>query len=347
MKQERTLNIETLMESDDERNWEQFETIANDDDDNPDEDDAEKFSIDKKEEEEFNDSRYERREKNLFNCKLCSKSFLKRSTLKIHEASHENRRDFTCTRDECSSAFNILPRLIRHLRNVHSADEDEIVAVRNDKQKELPAKEPKPAPSSRASDQTRVQCEVCSKVVASVKYLREHMTLQHLGDAPYRCDKRGCGKKFIDWSLMQKHRRKHEGKFDFKCEYCGKGYVQRKTLNQHLRGSHQISKEEIEAMNKTNNICIECDKTFNTTEKLYEHRALQHGTGEKYICDMCAKIFVSRVKLISHQKYHRDEKKNKCKICPSLFTEDKGLKTHLRRVHKLTEAEIYEMFPSF
>lgn len=134
---------------------------------------------------------------------------------------------------------------------------------------------------------------------------------------------------------------------DFICKFCGKGYVQRKVYNQHLRKSHQISQEEVNQLRWSvngqevnNNRCKDCGEEFNVPHKLFEHRALVHGDGNKYICDMCGKAYTSKAFLMSHQKYHKGVKNKKCLKCPSMFTEDKGLRTHLRRVHKFTEEEL-------
>lgn len=291
---------------------------------------------------ESNDShREEWANDNRFKCTNCPKSFAKNSALRNHQMTHSNQRDFECSRPGCKSAFNVLCRLIRHLRNVHQADEDEIKTVRKVNVRLTPEK---PKASPVLSESATVQCDVCLKVLSNVKYLKEHMMLQHLNNAPHSCDHKGCKKKFTNWSLLEKHKKKHEGIFDFKCKYCGKEYVQRKVLHQHLRQSHQIAKEEIDKMVRENTFCSKCNLAFKTTQQFSEHQALEHGTGDKFICDMCAKVFLSRIKLVSHQKYHREEKKVLCTSCPSSFTEERGLKTHLRRVHKLTVLQIYEFF---
>lgn len=134
---------------------------------------------------------------------------------------------------------------------------------------------------------------------------------------------------------------------DFICKFCGKGYVERKVFNSHLRKSHQISQAEIDRMRWSttgcedgDSKCKDCDLEFKTPQKLFEHRALQHGDGNRFICDMCGKVFTSKAFLMSHQKYHKNVKSKKCLKCPSIFTEDKGLKTHMRRVHKMSEEEL-------
>lgn len=294
---------------------------------------------------ETNDLQVEWSPNSRFKCESCPKSFSKRSALSTHELSHLNLRDFTCPHTGCKSAFNVFYRLLRHMRNVHSIEEDEIEVFKEKSRKKLLEKSTMKIKPEAVSEKIRVQCEICLKVLSNVKYLKEHMILQHLNNAPYVCDKKGCNKKFTDWSLMEKHQKKHEGKFEFKCTYCSKDFVQRKTLNQHLKKSHQISQEEIDKIQKANETCSECGLVFKNSQKLSEHKAILHQMGDKFQCDFCGKIFFSRIVLISHQKYHKSsDKKKKCLKCPSTFIEAKGLKTHMRRVHKMTEVEIFDIF---
>ncbi|CRL07559.1 CLUMA_CG020524, isoform A [Clunio marinus] len=269
-----------------------------------------------------------------FECSICGKVFHKRRTYEYHLKSHENLRNFKCPRDDCSSAFNWLSRLTRHLRCVHNAEENEIKTVQNANQ--IGKKK------ENSLQTSRVQCGICEKTLSSVKYLKSHMMLQHLNNAPYSCEV--CQKKFIDWSLLEKHQKIHEGLFDFTCKYCDKRFVLRKVYNQHLRKVHKATKEEIAVMKNSDLTCIECNKVFKTSHSMKEHKAWEHGTVDKFICDICGKSFMSRIKLTSHQKYHQEEKMKLCKICPSTFTEEKGLKTHLRRVHKINEINLFEMF---
>lgn len=124
--------------------------------------------------------------------------------------------------------------------------------------------------------------------------------------------------------------------------------MERKIFNSHLRKTHQISQSEIDTMNwmqSTNGYevmdkkCKDCGQEFKAPHKLFEHRALEHGEGQRFICDFCGRVFTSKAFLLSHQKYHKGVKKKKCFKCPSIFTEEKGLRTHLRRVHKMSDEE--------
>jgi uncharacterized Zn-finger protein len=96
--------------------------------------------------------------------------------------------------------------------------------------------------------------------------------------------------------------------------------VERKSFNNHLRKTHQLSEKEVQ-----------------------EQRTEQNESGKDYLCEICSKSFQSLQLLGNHMKYHQGVKSQKCPLCPSSFIESRGLNNHLRRTHNLTEEEIYKV----
>jgi uncharacterized Zn-finger protein len=143
-----------------------------------------------------------------YQCNECSKTFAKKSHLASHQTSHENLRLFKCHREGCNSAFNVCTRLVRHLRNVHQANEEEITDIR-ERSKDMRQKKIK-NPKEKVP-KGKVQCEICLKVLSNTRYLKEHMTMQHLKNSKYVCNRPGCKKRFKIWSLLERHLRKHDG----------------------------------------------------------------------------------------------------------------------------------------
>jgi uncharacterized Zn-finger protein len=144
----------------------------------------------------------------FYRCATCDKSFAKRSQLVAHEHTHENLRIYECPRDGCRSAFNVIARLIRHMRNVHTAEDDEIGDVKEHAKSIRPAKK---FEMKEKLPQGKVQCEICHKILSNARYLKEHMALQHLKTTKYVCKEKGCRKRFKILSLLEKHMRKHNG----------------------------------------------------------------------------------------------------------------------------------------
>jgi uncharacterized Zn-finger protein len=254
-----------------------------------------------------------------FNCQLCSKTFKKKSLLQNHLNYHANRRDYTCPR--CSKNFVEGKGLLRHCRNVHDFPESELNEMKEklkaqqlEKQKRLKSENKK----EKASPKQKFQCDVCLKKYLSIKYLQEHKILQHLGSAPFTCPI--CNRGFLNLTLLATHKLYHTNQRNFVCSFCSKTFVERKSFNNHLRKTHQLSEKEVQ-----------------------EQRTEQNESGKDYLCEICSKSFQSLQLLGNHMKYHQGVKSQKCPLCPSSFIESRGLNNHLRRTHNLTEEEIYKV----
>uniref|UniRef100_A0A3P9B4X0 Pleiomorphic adenoma gene 1 n=1 Tax=Maylandia zebra TaxID=106582 RepID=A0A3P9B4X0_9CICH len=92
--------------------------------------------------------------------------------------------------------------------------------------------------------------------------------------------------------------------------------------------SHRPLRKRAEGKLKKNFPCQECQKAFNSLEKLKVH-SYSH-TGERpYRCSHpeCTKAFVSKYKL--HMATHSPEKNHKCSYCEKMFHRKDHLKNHL------------------
>ncbi|KAK7881474.1 hypothetical protein WMY93_029883 [Mugilogobius chulae] len=81
---------------------------------------------------------------------------------------------------------------------------------------------------------------------------------------------------------------------------------------------------------KKNFCCQQCQKAFNSLEKLKVH-SYSH-TGERPFCCSqpdCSKSFVSKYKLLRHMATHSPEKNHKCSYCEKMFHRKDHLKNHL------------------
>ncbi|XP_029955533.1 zinc finger protein PLAG1 [Salarias fasciatus] len=90
---------------------------------------------------------------------------------------------------------------------------------------------------------------------------------------------------------------------------------------------------------KKNFPCQECQKAFNSLEKLKVH-SYSH-TGERpYRCSHpdCTKAFVSKYKLLRHMATHSPEKNHKCSYCEKMFHRKDHLKNHLHTHDPYKEA---------
>lgn len=120
-----------------------------------------------------------------FSCHFCSKAFSSKGTLLLHEAAHENKRNFVCNELGCGATFNIGDKLKAHVRYSH--------------------------------EPPQYSCKFCGKHFKRPNTLREHIR-QHTGEKPFRCDI--CDKTYTMRSGLFSHIHIHHKGSCFQCNLC-------------------------------------------------------------------------------------------------------------------------------
>ncbi|XP_058120909.1 zinc finger protein 721-like [Anopheles ziemanni] len=268
---------------------------------------------------------------------------------------------------QCGKKFRTRVKLLEH-KHVHTrqaeAAEDEVERVQSDQMdKEI------------LEFYKRIVCDVCETagttqsgtLYGTVKELNHHMRLEHGQPAgAVKCPI--CEKKIRTRPKLLEHKRMHlsnelmeddSGKsgtagnetgpelteeqkqtldreiFDFYkpivCEICDPEkappgettveYRSLKLLNQHMRATHGLDSGTVK--------CQICAKKFRTRVKLVEHKDM-HENPERYRCSTCQEVHQN---LEEHMQNKHQEWEFKCEECGKRFPFKSRLTAHMGKVH--------------
>ncbi|XP_015237170.1 PREDICTED: zinc finger protein 121-like [Cyprinodon variegatus] len=248
--------------------------------------------------------------KKSFQCDICGRSYMNKSTMKRHYRSHTGEKHFTCT--TCGKSFSQNCDLNSHIRT-HTGERPfpcktcgkSFSKVHNLKAHIRTHTGERPFP-----------CMTCGKSFSCTRSLKDHIRT-HTGERPFPC--KTCGKGFSRMSSLKYHIRTHTGEKPFPCKMCGKSFSQICDLNTHIRthtGERPFS-------------CETCGKRFSKVYNLNVH--IRTHTGERpFSCKICGKCFSCTGSLQEHIRTHTGERPFPCKTCPKSFSRLSRLNDHIR-----------------
>lgn len=142
-------------------------------------------------------------------------------------------------------------------------------------------------------------CHVCGKHFY-VKYgLIRHLQCVHEGRRDFKCS--FCQKGFSEKVGRDDHERIHTGEKPYKCDLCDKSFRAKAMLCSHKRHHSKL-------LESRRFQCAHCPKRFHFQSALTAH--MRKHTGERqYICTLCSKGFYRRIDLAKHTaRRHSDRK---------------------------------------
>ncbi|KAL3275835.1 hypothetical protein HHI36_020577 [Cryptolaemus montrouzieri] len=146
------------------------------------------------------------------------------------------------------------------------------------------------------------KCGICSKAISKRKAYWDHMAMHRHLKKKAVCEV--CGAVVVSLHL-KRHMLVHQEKTHV-CQYCGKGYVQKNTLTDHVKRKHEGDEKDL------NTLCFICGEICSDLKGLTTH--LNTHTDDK-------------LKGLSHH----------CEICGKYFLNAQSLSTHVYMAHKITE----------
>ncbi|KAK4299054.1 hypothetical protein Pmani_028644 [Petrolisthes manimaculis] len=193
-------------------------------------------------------------------CPHCPLVFDKKYDLDSHLINH-TPNNHSCK--ECGVGFPTAAILIKHLKEIHP--------------------------------DTANTCPRCSATFVNEEQLQFHIDQKHK-----RSKKKltSSDKLELPSTGIMHIKRVHSDRsdFQFKCQQCGKVYLQEWELTLH---------------NKT------------------------HTNERNYKCDICGDAFYTLSRMRYHKATHKTTRDSECPICSQMFRRDVDTKNHLRRVHKV------------
>ncbi|XP_047039695.1 zinc finger protein 2-like isoform X2 [Helicoverpa zea] len=189
--------------------------------------------------------------------------------------------------------------------------------------------------SSRLTDSKclpdKPQCAECGKHFSSKKTYRYHLNVLHKGQNRYPCPR--CGKVYQWKSNLGRHLRSHKARDsgELYCALCDKRFASVATYRQHLRVSRRHVTETDFSFT-----CHECGKKFVSKTRLRDHIDWEHLNNIKFRCQLCNKAFKCHTSLYVHlQNVHRNKEKkdNLCHVCGKSYQNAAKLKYHIVAMH--------------
>ncbi|XP_049822361.1 zinc finger protein 470-like isoform X3 [Aethina tumida] len=270
----------------------------------------------------------------LQTCKLCDKSFTKKSHLTRHMTIHgiiepvspakkEKEKEKQVMQCEfCDRKFKYKKSFVHHMQVEHgmSEYEDSFVDERNE--------------SEVSVEQTIFDPNQLSEFVGSAENSQSktvEATAEEVTDVTN--DTNNIVNSLVeeedcDYNVTDEDNKKRTSKVHA-CHVCSAIYARANHLTRHMTLHRAILVHK----------CDRCDKAFATKEHLDKHVEEEH-INKPYVCTICNKPFSRGEHLIRHLKVHQtggdQDEVLKCSICDFIFTKSEHLARHTK-IHLLQD----------
>jgi hypothetical protein len=264
-----------------------------------------------------------------FNCSKCGDKFSRRQQYLYHLKRHNQYRCVTCNESYASRV-----KAIKHKQQGHQVEGLNPrficphcpIAFHRESRFHIHMRK-------HTEESRSVNCKYCKKTFNSpYAYYKHCITINHEKFSPeisdIVCEK--CGKHFVKrYDLRQHMYRVHNiSKQFFSCDHCDYKTVHKCNMDRHValhfRKNNQYT-------------CEYCGKSCDSIANLNDHITYNHIQTKQFRCDKCDKSFKRNSELVRHQDSHSDVRPHVCTVCGKTYKRLNHLKRHEHRVHQIVK----------
>ncbi|KPJ14554.1 Zinc finger protein 358 [Papilio machaon] len=161
-----------------------------------------------------------------------------------------------------------------------------------------------------------ITCQICGKRVRGRSQVYRHIVSHDKIQCPI------C-KKTMSRLSQKQHMQRHSGSKSYTCEVCALAFYTAAELCNHRR-NHNKDKPALK--------CPLCEYRSNRSDSMKRHK-IRH-TDVNIPCTICGMFFLTKQKLVLHERIHYEEKKHFCPYCNHSFHSERSVRKHVNLKHK-------------
>lgn len=171
----------------------------------------------------------------IYKCSQCPKELKTKYLLKDHMQKHAGAPQISCLL--CSKKFYIEARLKHHIKNKHSGTVYKNVQIYKCPQcpQQLRSKYTLRNHMQSHTGAPQMSCKHCPKKFYGDVQLKQHIKIKH-NDVVYKCPH--CQKQLSSYYTLQNHMQRHTGAPQISCQFCSKKFHGDVQLKLHIKNQH-------------------------------------------------------------------------------------------------------------
>merc|ERR1719491_441747 len=264
---------------------------------------------------------------NQYKCEICGKESKLLAIHEKHKKTHSDELDYTC--DMCAKGYRTMISLKLHLFKIHGVDFDE---KERESMVRYMTKKPQVKP-------VNPECQKCNRrSFIGIEDFNNHVLNcygRQLLEIDFSCNKKECSRrKWNSAEVLHYHIYSEHQASDRVCDMCGKiikcPWNTNANLLKHRAMVHQD--ERVPELKKYP--CEQCDKVFNSSNRLKLHIEGKHLNIKRFGCEACGYRTNDRCRLKDHINIMHEKKPMNCKFCDFMCYSKTIYGKHMRKFHK-------------